>query len=90
MKDKKKPIIYWLEGLIAYYESPFPHEAADPRRFGFEVGQRIIGLYLSEMLLKYALEEHNEKYSDTHSLYRLFKKLPQEKERRQITNTGKY
>ena len=74
-----KPDIHWLEGLLVYFEISFPHEISDPRRVGFEIGQRIIGLYLSEMLLKYSLDKNNEKYPNTHSLLRLFKKLPPEK-----------
>ena len=49
--------ISWLEGLLAYFRLPFPHESEDPRSLGFQVGQRVIGLFLTEMLLKYALDD---------------------------------
>ena len=81
MKKIRKPDIHWLEGLLVYFEIPFPHEAPDPREVSFQVGQRIIGLYLSEMLLKYSLDEISEKYSNTHNLLILFKKLPAEKKK---------
>ena len=75
--DKRiKPSIFWLEGLLVYFNVPFPHESGDPRTLGFQVGQRVLGLYLSEMLLKYALDDLNRKYGRSHNLHSLFKKLP--------------
>ena len=57
MKGKdRKPHIFWLEGLLTKFNAPFPYDDADdPRRFGFSVGQQIVGLYLAEMLLKVRL-----------------------------------
>lgn len=65
-----------------YFRRTFPHDKSDPRRIGFEVGQRIIGLYLSEMLLKYALDEIDVKYRNTHNLNSLYSKLPYDKKKR--------
>ena len=50
---------------------------------GFEVGQRIIGLYLSELLIKYALDSSNITYANTHNLRKLYLKLPAKK-RKQV------
>ena len=68
--------IFWLEGLLEYLKMPFPHEAGDPRILGFQVGQRIVGLYLIEMLLKYALDDQGNQFGRNHNLYSLFKGLP--------------
>lgn len=68
--------ISWLEGLLAYFRLPFPHESEDPRSLGFQVGQRVIGLFLTEMLLKYALDDCRRGFSRNHNLHRLFKNLP--------------
>ena len=52
-----KPNILWMEGLLTNFALPFPYDDLnDPRRMGFGVGQQIVGLYLTEMLLKYALD----------------------------------
>ena len=72
---------FWLEGLLDYYNAPFPHESGDPRTVGFHVGQRVIGLYLSEMLLKYALDDLKRDFGRNHNLYSLFKKLPRPRRR---------
>ena len=73
--------IFWLEGLLDYFNVPFPHESKDPRTLGFQVGQRMIGLYLAEMLLKYALDDLNREFSRSHNLYSLFEKLPRPRRR---------
>ena len=75
------PNKFWLEGLLEYFNVPFPHESGDPRTLGFQVGQRMIGLYLSEMLLKYALDNLDREFSRSHNLYSLFKKLPRPRRR---------
>ena len=75
------PSIFWLEGLLDYFNVPFPHESGDPRCLGFQVGQRMIGLYLVEMLLKYALDDLNRQFGRSHNLYSLFKKLPRPRRR---------
>ncbi|MCY4415292.1 MAG: hypothetical protein OXE87_03150 [Chloroflexi bacterium] len=72
---------FWLEGVLEYFDARFPHESDDPRRLGFELGQRVIGLYLSEMLLKYAADDLNRDYGNTHNLLNLFKKLPRPRRR---------
>ena len=80
--DKRiTPSIFWLEGLLDYFNVPFPHESKDPRSLGFHVGQRVIGLYLAEMLLKYALDNLNREFSHNHNLYSLFKTLPRPRRR---------
>ena len=72
---------FWLEGLVDYLNVPFPHESGDPRTVGFQVGQRVIGLYLIEMLLKYALDDLRREFGRSHNLYSLFKKLPRPRRR---------
>ena len=76
MNGSRKPDKFWIEGALVYFERPFPHEDSDLRRVGFEVGQRIIGLYLTELLLKYALDEQGVTYRNVHNLRYLFSKLP--------------
>ena len=51
-----KPDVVWLEGVLDCFNASFPYDADDQRRLGFVVGQQIVGLYLAEMLLKYALD----------------------------------
>ena len=46
-----KPAVVWLEGILDYFNMPFPHEPEDPREIGFGIGRQIVGLYLSEMIL---------------------------------------
>lgn len=76
-----KPEIYWLEGVLDVFNAEFPHDRDDPRGLGFTVGKQIIGLYLVEMLLKYALDVHSIEHSRTHDLHRLFLKLPRSRRR---------
>ncbi len=81
MKDgggKVKPSVVWLEGVLDYFNAPFPHDSEDPRALGFGIGRQIIGLYLVEMLLKYALDVLGEPYRSTHYLLDLYNKLPEE------------
>ena len=73
--------IFWLEGLLSYFTVAFPHEPKDPRRLGFQVGQRMTGLYLAEMLLKYAIDDLGRPFGRDHNLYSLFKKLPRPRRR---------
>ena len=76
MNKARKPDIYWVEGVLVFFERPFPHDQSDPRRVGFEVGQKIIGLYLTELLLKYALDGRGVAYRNVHDLRYLYRKLP--------------
>ena len=76
-----KPHKFWLEGLLEYFNAPFSHDSGDPRTLGFQVGQRVIGLYLAEMLLKYALDELKREFGRSHNLYSLFKRLPRPRRR---------
>ena len=73
---KIKPVIYWLEGLIAYLLAAFPWEQNDIRGLGFRMGQRMVGLYLVEMIRKYALDNSDRTFSRNHNLYGLFRRLP--------------
>ena len=59
---------------MEYLNVKFPHEADDPRIFGFQ--RRVIGLYLIEMLLKYALDDQGSEFGRSHNLYSLFRDLP--------------
>lgn len=73
---RKKPDKEWLMGLRHYFGSKFPHGENDPRKLGFAIGSQIVGLYLAEMLLKYALDERTVEYDEDHNLEGLFGKLP--------------
>ena len=76
-----KPRIHWLEGLVTLFEAKFPHGSEDPRRMGFGVGQQIVGLYVIEMLLKYALDRAGVWHGQHHNLHDLFMKLPRQRRR---------
>ena len=71
-----RPSVVWLEGVLDYFNSPFPHEPRDPRRIGFGVGRQLVGLYLVEMLIKHALDDVNKPYERHHNLHDLFGQLP--------------
>ena len=83
MKGKvRKPNILWLEGLLTNFALPFPYDDPDdPRRMGFNVGQQIVGLYLTEMLLKYALDNSGVSHGQHHNLHDLFRKLSRPRRR---------
>ena len=65
-----KPDVVWLEGVLDCFNASFPYDADDQRRLGFVVGQQIVGLYLAEMLLKYALDHSGVSYDLHHNLHR--------------------
>ena len=70
--------VVWLEGVLDFFNAPFPYDDRnDPRRIGFGVGQQTVGLYLTEMLLKYALDHVGMSYDQHHNLHRLFTDLPE-------------
>ena len=77
----KKPNIHWMEGVLAHFETKFPYAADDPRRLGFGVGQQIVGLYIVEMLLKYALDNAGVPHGHHHNLHQLFKNLSRQRRR---------
>ena len=93
MAKSKKPNIVWMEGLLNLFNAPFPHKPHDPRELGFKIGRQIIGLYIVEMLLKYALDTHGTGHGENHDLPELFRNLPRkrrlavEKKYRQILNS---
>ncbi len=70
-----------MEGLLTLFEAPFPHKRDDPRRLGFQVGRQILGLYIVEMLLKYALDSSGVTHGTHHNLYDLFRKLSRQRRR---------
>ena len=72
-----KPPVVWLEGVLDYFNAPFPHGQDDPRRIGFGIGTQIIGLYLAEMLLQYKLDDLDIAYEHDHNLRALFNSLPE-------------
>ena len=74
---KGKPPVVWLEGVLDYFNAPFPHGQDDPRRVGFAIGAQIIGLYLAEMLLQYKLDDLAIEYEHDHNLQALFSALPE-------------
>ena len=68
--------VVWLEGVLDFFNAPFPYDDRNrPRRTGFNVGQQTVGLYLTEMLLKYALDHSGVSYEQHHNLRRLFTDL---------------
>ena len=71
----RKPDIVWMEGLLILFEAPFPHDSDDPRRMGFSVGQQFVGLYIIEMILKYALDHSGSSHGQHHNLHELFRNL---------------
>ena len=77
----KKPDIHWLEGLLTHFEARFPYDANDPRQMGFRVGQQIVGLYVIEMLLKYALDNAGVPHGQHHNLHQLFMHLSRQRRR---------
>ena len=79
-KDRK-PHIVWMEGLLTLFDARFPHDANDPRMMGFGVGQQIVGLYIIEMLLKYALDDSGSLHGQNHNLHELFRNLPRPRRR---------
>ena len=79
-KDRK-PNIVWMEGLLDLFHAPFPHDSDDPRKMGFGVGQQIVGLYIVEMLLKYALDESGSSHGQHHNLRELFRNLSRPRRR---------
>ena len=76
MPKDKKPNITWMEGLLTLFNAQFPHGPNDPRWRGFSLGRQIIGSYIAEMLIKYALEDSGRTYGPHHNLYELFRNLP--------------
>ena len=82
-----KPPVVWLEGVLDYFNAPFPYGPEDPRALGFGIGRQIIGLYLIESLLKYALDVAQTSYDRGRSFKGLFSALP-EQDRRDVE--GKY
>ena len=80
--ERKKPSIVWVEGLLDLFDAPFPHGNDDPRKLGFNVGRQILGLYIIEMLLKYALDDLGTPHGSNHDLNQLFSHLPRAKRRR--------
>ena len=76
-----KPNIVWMEGLLTLFNAPFPHDHDDPHKMGFNVGQQIVGLYLTEMLLKYALDNSGVSHGQHHNLHELFRNLSRHRRR---------
>ena len=74
--ETAKPRIEYHEGVLDYFNAVFPHESGDPRWLGFSVGKCIIGTYLVEILLQYALDNEGVKYRAGHNLYELYTRLP--------------
>ena len=56
--------------MLDCFNASFPYDTDDQRRLGFVVGQQIVGLYLAEMLLKYALDHSGVSYDLHHNLHR--------------------
>ena len=75
--NQKLPVV-WLEGVLDYFNAPFPYGEEDPRDLGFRIGRQIIGLYLIELLLKYALDDAEQPYDRTRNFQDLFGALPEQ------------
>ena len=78
---ERKPHIVWMEGLLTLFDAPFPHDVDDPRKMGFGVGKQIVGLYVIEMLLKYALDDSGNSHGQHHNLHELFRNLSRPRRR---------
>ena len=78
-QSKKKPNKTWLEGMLSLFDAPFPHKKGDPRLMGFNVAKQVLGLYIIELLFKYALDDCGKGHGHGHDLHTLFETLPQEK-----------
>ena len=74
-RTPRKPPIHWVEGLVNLFDASFPHDGDDPRRLGWAIGRQIVGLYVIEILLKYALDASGASYKRNHNLHQLFLKL---------------
>ena len=70
-----------MEGLLTLFQATFPHDADDPRRMGFGLGQQVVGLYIVEMLLKYALDDAGVPHGQHHNLQDLFRNLSRQRKR---------
>ena len=82
-RSEKIPLeVYWTEGLLTLFHSEFPYEKGDNREIGFVVGRQVIGLYLIEVLLMYALDDSSRPYKATHDLSYLYGLLPIHKKRK--------
>lgn len=77
----KKPSIDWMEGLLVLFNATFPYECNHPHYRGFSVGRQIIGLYIIEMLLKYALDDSGASHGAHHNLHELFRQLSSDNRR---------
>lgn len=73
--------IYWTEGLLELFNSKFPYEDDDDLRIGFSLGRQIVGLYLIELLILYALDDCHITYKPDHNLRKLYGLLPPHKKR---------
>lgn len=71
----RKPKIGWMSGLIACYEMSFPRGLDDSKKAGFAIGGQVVGLYLAEMLLKYAVDPWGSSHGWGHDLLDLFRQL---------------
>ncbi len=81
-KQEKIPLdVYWTEGLLVLFSTVFPYENSDDRKIGFSLGRQVVGLYLIELLLMYALEDSHITYKLDHNLGRLYGLLPLHKRR---------
>ena len=67
----------WVEGLLDYFNARRSFGIfLKLRRFGFNVGKQVIGLYVIEVLLKYTREQKRRPYRQDHNLRKLFQGLP--------------
>ena len=78
-KEPWMPHVVWLEGVLDYFTFNDQSKSDDRIRIGYEIGQQIVGLYLSEMLIKCALQHVSQSYEFSHSLSVLFDLLPYSK-----------
>ena len=79
--NPQRPDIVWMEGLLTLFDVAFPHKPDHPRRMGFSQGKQVVGLYIVEMLLKYALDYAGSSHGQHHDLQDLFRKLPRQRKR---------
>ena len=77
-KKPSKPDKEWLVGLRIYFAKRSGAAKGSGRGLGFAIGRQIIGLYLAEIALKYALDERDIDYQDSHDIEMLYLHLPEE------------
>ena len=73
-----RPNKTWMLGLRDYFTQQPSTTAKENTRLGFAIGRQMVGLYLIEIALKFALDERTIKYTKSHNIEVLFSSLPED------------